>query len=93
MAVLTKGGIYFVGLRRVKIECTILYQDFVYNVYHVFHWLTKNKYKFKLNFFKFIKTRHCTDFEADLWPETGNVFFVLFCFALTSHNNCENTKI
>ena len=40
-------------------------------MYHVSHWLAnkfKNKNKTKQ------KRGHRTDFEADLWPETGDLF-------------------
>ena len=30
-----------------------------------------------LNNFSVVWARHCTDFEADLWPETENIFGVL----------------
>ena len=37
-------------------------------MYHIFHWLAKYPPPQKK------KTRHCTDFEADLLPETEDFF-------------------
>ena len=35
--------------------------------------------------------RHCTDFEADLWPETGDIF-LLALNKLLFHNDCHRTR-
>ena len=46
-------------------------------MYQIFHELAIKKKKWLPQIF-FFKVRHHTDFEADLWPETGTFFFFFF---------------
>ena len=70
-------------------------------IYHVFRWLAKKKDYQKKKSKK--KARHRTNFEADLWPKTGDVFLFFFggggciswilmtlsSFDMSNLNDCE----
>ena len=62
---------------RVYREIWSGFNKYVY-MYHVFHWLAQ-------------RNRHRNDFEADLWPETGDFNGALLSYLRPSDHGGRNT--